>query len=160
MVSLNELDERLDQLDISTDEEEASRNQKARKKRKRGLSTICFQYLKGSCKFSKTCTFNHVSATKLESEEKIEIMRELRLRPFDADLARVIANLNIPQCKSFTKNHNCKYDRKCQYWHIDSAAISRWAGFPFWCDACKKGFTSETQLTEHQKGKFHISNLG
>lgn len=186
MVSLNELDEKLASLEQSDGESESScsesgsststlrsksravgmkshrvndaqANAVLKKKRRQGLSTICFQHLKGFCQYSKTCVFRHVSATKLESDDRIEIMRELRLRTFDADLAKVITDLNIPHCKSFSKTSACKFAHKCQYWHIDNAAVAKWAGFPFWCHSCTKAFTSEAQLLEHNKGKLHLS---
>jgi len=189
MVSLNELDEKLATLENSDTEtdvsssgtesdgsaesarlsrrvgqklkhtEDAQVSAVMKKKRRQGLSTICFQHLKGFCKYSKTCVFRHISAAKLDSEDRIEIMRELRLRQFDPDLAKVVTDMNIPHCKSFSKTHACKFDRKCQFWHIDSAGIARWAGFPFWCQTCTKGFTSQNQLTEHCQGKLHKSKI-
>lgn len=189
MVSLNELDEKLASLERSDAESESYSSSESdisdrsitskkrtigeksnrvtdalssamlKKKRRQGLSTICFQHLKGSCEYSKSCMFRHVSAGKLESEDIIEIMRELRLRQFDSDLAKVITDLNIPHCKSFSKTNACKFAHKCQYWHIDNAAIARWAGFPFWCQTCTKAFTSESQLVEHSKGKLHLSRI-
>ena len=189
MVSLNDLDAKLATLENSdsetgsdgsfSDSESSSESlptrrrvgtkRKARndeqvsavlkKKRRQGLSTICFQHLTGFCKFSKSCVFRHISAAKLESEDRIEIMRELRLRRFDTELAKVVTDMNIPHCKSFSKTRECKFSKNCQYWHIDSAAIAKWAGFPFWCESCAKGFTSEAQLFEHKKGKLHLSKI-
>ena len=150
MVSLNDLDSQLASLEQQSETEvsdsdyssdlsrqvgrksksanDAEMNALYKKKRRQGLSTICFQHLKGFCKYSKTCVFRHISAIKLETEDRLEVMRELRLRKFDPELAKVITDMNIPHCKSFSKTQECKFARKCQYWHIDCADIARWAG--------------------------------
>ena len=180
MISLNDIDAQLASLEDYSSESESSgsdssssSNQRPlksvkvldsasasallKKKRSKGHSTICFQYLKGSCRFGKECLFRHLSPSKLESEDKIEIMRELRVKQFDADLSKVIRELNIPTCKTFAKTGVCKFNAKCQYWHIDEERIARWAGFDYWCGRCYKAFTSKTQLDEHEKGKLHRS---
>ena len=184
MVSLNDIDAQLASLEASDNEsvlsdssadadssliELKSKKSKKRvlddnmsstllkKKRRKGHSTICWQFFKGSCKFDD-CAFRHVSPAKLDPVDKLEMMRELRVKTFDADLARAIRDLNIPSCKTFAKTGECKFAVKCQYWHLTDGKIARWAGFDFWCQPCRKAFTSQSQLDEHQKGRVHKEN--
>jgi Zinc-finger double-stranded RNA-binding len=171
-LSLNDLDAKLADLleagegagssDSGSDSDSSVTSELARKRRKvirnkrrQGLSTLCFNYLKGKCKFSD-CMFRHVN--KLETDDKLELMNELKRKPgYDSDLALYVKNLNIPVCKQFNKGL-CKY-AKCGFWHVDNPNIAKWAGFDFYCSKCNKGFTSESQLHEHKLGKVHNNKV-
>ena len=186
MVSLNDIDAQLASLERSDEEDSFSDSSSSssvalvtrkpvretpkraledetaaavlKKKRRKGHSTICWNYLKGTCRFSDDCMFRHVSPAKLDPADKLEMLRELKVKTFDAELGKVIMNLNIPTCKAYSKAHACKYETKCHFWHIDSATVARWAGFEFWCQPCRKAFNSDSQFREHNKGKVHLQN--
>ena len=124
------------------------------KKRRLNQSTLCFQYLLGDCKFPD-CIFRHVKT--LDASDRAEFLRELKMKPFDRKLADFAKSQNIPVCKEFNKN-NCKH-RNCQFWHLEDARSGQWAGYDFFCSTCRRAFTSQLQLDEHQLGKLHRSNL-
>lgn len=69
-------------------------------------------------------------------------------------LQGVVSTLKIPMCRDFKKKRKCER-RSCQYAHMLTEEDALLFGFPFFCEPCKKGFTSEVQLTEHKDGKFH-----
>eukprot|EP00929_Paragymnodinium_shiwhaense_P071335 TRINITY_DN36280_c0_g1_i2.p1 TRINITY_DN36280_c0_g1~~TRINITY_DN36280_c0_g1_i2.p1 ORF type:complete len:314 (-),score=55.78 TRINITY_DN36280_c0_g1_i2:287-1123(-) len=127
-----------------------------KKKRRRGVSiAVCFRYLAGKCAFDD-CQFRHVKASKLETEEQAQMLKELPQRKFDPEVAEVLRQLNIPKCRDFHQKGTCPRPAgKCHYWHLADAVIARWAGFPFWCDTCKKGLSSEQQVEDHGKSKAH-----
>merc|ERR1711948_211897 len=90
-----------------------------------------------------------------------EVLKELPRREFDPKLAIVTKSMNIPQCKDFHQRGGCnKPPGRCHFWHLTSGAVARWAGFPFWCDACSKAFTSEEQRDGHMEGRAHLQNAG
>lgn len=163
-VSLNDLDAKLCELEdsgSSSSSESSSPSPRKRqltskqeeilkKKRRLNQSTLCFKYLTGDCKFSD-CIFRHVK--NLDSSDRAEFLRELKVKPFDPKIAEYAKNQNIPLCKDFIKS-TCRH-RMCQFWHLEDARIARWAGFDFFCVACRKGFTSQAQLDEHRLGKAH-----
>ena len=130
-------------------------NQIARKKARFGMSTICFKHLAGACSL-EDCVFKHARLESLSEEERGELTRELRRRPFDQVLGNLIKQLNIPSCKTFSKTGECKF-AKCRFWHIETENDAKWAGSHFWCQPCRKAFTSESQLREHCSGKLHKS---
>jgi hypothetical protein len=132
-------------------------NQVARKKSRLGMSDICFRFLAGKCQLSD-CIFRHSTLDSLTEEERGDLVRELRRKPFDPTIGVLVAKLNIPVCKTFSKQGECKF-QKCRFWHIESENDAKWAGSPYWCGLCRKAFTSEIQLREHTNGKFHKSNL-
>jgi hypothetical protein len=131
-------------------------NQIARKKSRLGMSDICFKNLTGRCRVDD-CIFRHCSLDSLNEEEKGDLVRELRRKPFDEKLGVLIKQLNIPVCKTFSKQGECKF-QKCRFWHIETENDAKWAGSPFWCALCRKAFTSDAQLREHSNGKLHKSN--
>ena len=128
----------------------------SRKKARLGMSDICFKYNLGKCRL-EDCIFRHVKLESLNDEEKGDLVRDLRRKPFDPELGLIVKQLNIPICKAFSKTGECKF-QKCRFWHIDSENDAKWAGCPFWCAPCRKAFTSETQLREHSNGKLHKQN--
>lgn len=132
-------------------------NQISRKKARLGMSDICFKYLAGRCQLDD-CIFRHSTLDSLSEEEKGDLVRELRRKPFDPAVGGLVKQLNIPVCKTFSKQGTCKF-QKCRFWHIESENDAKWAGSPFWCQLCRKAFTSENQLREHNNGKFHRSKL-
>ena len=132
-------------------------NQISRKKTRLGMSDICFKYLVGKCKLSD-CIFRHSTLDSLNEEEKGELVRELRRKPFDPELGALVKQLNIPVCKTFSKQGECKF-QKCRFWHIESENDAQWAGCPYWCALCRKAFTSDSQLREHSNGKLHKSKV-
>eukprot|EP00927_Polykrikos_kofoidii_P059944 TRINITY_DN55034_c0_g1_i1.p1 TRINITY_DN55034_c0_g1~~TRINITY_DN55034_c0_g1_i1.p1 ORF type:complete len:332 (-),score=57.55 TRINITY_DN55034_c0_g1_i1:122-1117(-) len=136
-------------------------NLPSKKRRRRGVSLqVCFRFLAGKCHFDD-CAFRHTKANKLETEQLAQVLQELPLRKFDPDLAEVIGALNIPKCRDFHQKGRCpRKQGKCHYWHLSDAKIARWAGFPFWCEACKKGFTSQQQVSDHEQGKAHQQASG
>lgn len=127
----------------------------ARKKARLGMSSICFSHVLGQCELSD-CVFEHKTLEKLSEEERGELMRELRRKPFEESLGAKVKAMNIPVCKAFGKNL-CKF-MKCRFWHIETENDARWAGSPFWCQPCRKAFTSQIQLQEHSAGKLHKAN--
>jgi hypothetical protein len=133
-------------------------NSMVRKKQKRGLSTICFKFLLGKCHLSD-CIYHHATLDSLTEEERGSLVHELHKRPFDPSLGNLVKQLNIPVCKSFSKTGECKFSQKCKFWHIDTENDAKWAGYSIWCPQCRKAFTSEVQMREHEKGKFHQSNI-
>jgi hypothetical protein len=131
-------------------------NQVARKKSRQGMSDICFRFLTGKCLLDD-CIYRHCTLDTLNEEEKGDLVRELRRKPYDQVIGCLVKQLNIPVCKSFSKQGQCKFN-KCRFWHIESENDAKWAGSPFWCGLCRKAFTSEVQLREHTNGKFHKAN--
>jgi hypothetical protein len=127
-----------------------------RKKARLGMSDICFRFLVGRCKL-RNCIFRHSALETLSEEERGELVRELRKKPFDAGLGAIVKTLNIPVCKTYSKQGECRF-QKCRFWHIESENDARWAGCPFWCALCRKAFTSDIQLREHSNGKLHKNN--
>jgi hypothetical protein len=132
-------------------------NQISRKKARLGMSDICFKFLAGKCTL-EDCIFRHSTLDSLTEEEKGDLVRELRRKPFELVVGGLVKQLNIPVCKTFSKQGVCKF-QKCRFWHIESENDAKWAGSPFWCELCRKAFTSDNQLREHNNGKFHKSNL-
>ena len=128
----------------------------ARKKARQGMSDLCFKFLVGKCRVDN-CILRHSTLESLDEEEKGELVRELHRKPFEAELGKLIKDLNIPTCKTFSKQGECKF-AKCKFWHIETENAAQWAGYPFWCESCWKAFTSETQLREHNNGKLHKSS--
>jgi hypothetical protein len=135
---------------------ERKANQVARKKSRLGMSSICFKFITGNCGLDD-CIFRHVDLNGLSEEEKGELTRDLHKRPFDAELGSKIKNLNIPTCKEFSKTGDCKFNLKCRFWHIATENDAKWAGCMYWCQCCRKAFTSDSQYREHCSGKFHKS---
>lgn len=121
---------------------------------------ICFKHLYGACKFDD-CKFRHIKPSRLSTEDVAEILQELPQREFRIELRDVIRDLNIPKCKDFHQRGGChRAAGKCHFWHLNDAAVARWAGFDFWCDVCSKGFTSEEQMDTHLKGRAHLEAAG
>ncbi len=133
-------------------------DQLSRKKARLGLSDLCFRFLAGKCAL-EDCIFRHATLDSLNEEDRGNLVRELKRKPFDSKIGSLVKQLNIPVCKTFSKQGACKF-QKCRFWHIESENDAKWAGCPFWCELCWKAFTSETQLREHNNGKLHKSNLG
>lgn len=131
-------------------------NQVARKKQRLGLSDICFKFLVGRCQLDD-CIFRHCMLDSLNEEERGNLVRELRRKTYDEKLGYLVKQLNIPVCKTFSKQGECKF-QKCSFWHIETENDAKWAGSPFWCGLCRKAFTSEVQLREHTNGKLHKAN--
>merc|ERR1712129_198733 len=114
----------------------------------------------GSCKFDD-CMFEHVAGGKLTQEERAQVLWELPKRPWDPVLGEVIKQLNIPRCKDFHQRGGCKQlDGKCHFWHLTGAAVAKWAGFGFWCEACQRPLTSEQQLIDHKASQMHRDSVG
>jgi hypothetical protein len=134
-------------------------NQTARKKARLGMSSICFKYILGTCKL-RDCIFDHIELATLSEEEKGQLTRELHKRPYDPALGAKLKILNIPICKEYTKTGQCKWTTRCRFWHIQTENDAKWSGCDYWCQPCRKAFTSETQLGEHCNGKFHKQRTG
>ena len=133
-------------------------NQVARKKARLGMSSICFKYVLGACKLSD-CIYDHVNLDSLKDEERGQLTRELHKRPYDPALGSKVKQLNIPICKEYTKTGQCKWTTRCRFWHIQTENDAKWSGSDFWCQPCRKAFTSDVQLREHCNGKFHKSRV-
>ena len=131
-------------------------NEVARKKQRLGMSDICFNFLVGRCQLDD-CIFRHCTLDSLNEEERGDLVRELRRKPYDEKLGNLVKQLNIPVCKTFSRQGECKF-QKCRFWHMETENDAKWAGSPFWCGLCRKAFTSEVQLREHTNGKLHKAN--
>ena len=129
----------------------------ARKKIRLGTSDVCFRFVVGNCQLND-CIFRHCKLESLNEEERGDLVRELRRKPFDPTIGVLVKQLNIPMCKTFSKEGQCRFV-KCRFWHIESENDALWAGLPYWCAPCRKAFTSDSQLREHSNGKFHRSNI-
>lgn len=127
----------------------------ARKKTRQRLSDICFKFVLGRCELAD-CIFRHSTLESLNEEEKGELVRELHRKPYDAEMGAKVKQLNVPVCKTYSKQGECKF-QKCRFWHIQTENDAKWAGSPFWCSNCRKAFTSDSQLREHTNGKLHKS---
>ena len=147
------INQRVDQGKVNY---EKKARETSRKKARFGMSDICFKFNIGQCRL-EDCIFRHVKLESLNEEEKGDLVRDLRRKPFDPELGLIVKQLNIPICKTFSKTGECKF-LKCRFWHIDSENDAKWAGCPFWCGPCRKAFTGETQLREHSNGKLHKQN--
>lgn len=135
---------------------EKKANQVARKKARQSLSDICFKFVLGKCQLDD-CIFRHCTLESLNEEARGELVRELHRKPFDAEIGAKVKQLNVPVCKKFSKEGECKF-QKCRFWHISTENDAKWAGYAFWCQPCRKAFTSDSQLREHFNGKFHKAN--
>jgi hypothetical protein len=121
-------------------------------KRKEGLSTLCYKFLSGRCRF-KDCAFRHVTLDEITLEDHAEILKDVRWKKeYDPKLAEVVQKFPITFCRAF-KEGVCTRGDKCRYWHMDTELKARWAGFKFYCGPCVKGFTSEAQMREHESSK-------
>eukprot|EP00405_Crypthecodinium_cohnii_P044220 CAMPEP_0206570868 /NCGR_PEP_ID=MMETSP0325_2-20121206/27293_1 /ASSEMBLY_ACC=CAM_ASM_000347 /TAXON_ID=2866 /ORGANISM="Crypthecodinium cohnii, Strain Seligo" /LENGTH=272 /DNA_ID=CAMNT_0054074737 /DNA_START=94 /DNA_END=912 /DNA_ORIENTATION=+ len=108
-----------------------------------------------ACQFDD-CKFLHVNPRKLTNKEQAQMLKELPLRAFDEELAKVVQNMNISKCKDFHQRGQChRAPGQCHFWHLTSASVARWAGFQFWCETCSKGFTSKDQMDDHCKAAPH-----
>jgi len=153
--------EREEQVELTADEKRKLEFDKkakdlSRKKHRQRLSDICFKYIVERCSLSD-CIFRHCTLESLGEEERGELVRELHRKPFDAEIGVKVKQLNVPVCKTFSKQGECKF-QKCRFWHIQTENDAKWAGCPFWCQTCRKAFTSDSQLREHVNGKVHKSN--
>jgi len=139
-------------------EDDGDDDEEQQKKKRKISQALCFKYLAGSCTF-EDCTFKHEKLNRLDDKEKIQMMQDLRKRPYEEALALKIRELNIPKCKDFAKKGECRQNERCRFWHLDNKHISKWAGFPFYCEYCWKPLTSQDQKDEHEKAPVHLNNV-
>eukprot|EP00392_Amoebophrya_sp_AT5.2_P000409 g410.t1 len=130
--------------------------QRVRDHVRKGFSKVCFRFLRdNACNF-ENCLFEHKKLSELSDAELIALRKELEFKPFCEKLALKIQNLNIPVCKEYKQYGSCSMgEAKCRYWHLKNAAVAKWAGFGYWCEACWKPITSLEAWEEHVKSKRH-----
>ena len=68
----------------------------SRKKARLGMSDICFKFLVGKCTLAD-CIFRHSTLQSLSEEETGELVRELRRKPFEAELGGLVKQLNMDE---------------------------------------------------------------
>ena len=116
--------------------------------------SVCWKFLNNQCKFDD-CLFTHRTFAQLREHDKQELVQMGKRSSDNPALVSVVRKLGIPLCKDFMKKGSCAKGKHCKFFHIESAADAKLMGFDFYCEPCRKGFTSKVQYEEHLEGKAH-----
>ena len=118
------------------------------------FKSVCWKFLNNQCKFDD-CLFTHRTFAQLREHDKQELVKMGKRNSDNPALVAVVRKLGIPLCKDFQKKGTCAKGQHCKFFHIESASDAKFMGFDFYCEPCRKGFTSEVQHGEHLDGKSH-----